>query len=79
MELPEKALSHMFEPFHHAQHSTTHQDEGMGLRLYIVKRLLDLLGGTVTVESKRGYGSTFRVWVPQESPASPEASAETVH
>jgi PAS domain S-box-containing protein len=79
MELPEKTLSHTFEPFHHAQHSTTHQDEGMGLRLHIVKRLLDLLGGTVTVESKGGYGSTFRVWVPQESPASPEASAETVH
>lgn len=66
IELPEKALSLIFEPFHHTQHSTTDQYEGMGLRLHIVKRLLDLLSGTVTVESKGGHGSTFRVWVPRE-------------
>jgi len=78
MELPEKALSLIFAPFHHTQNSTTDQDEGMGLRLHIVKRLLDLLGGTVTVESKVGYGSTFRVWVPRESPASPDVSFDAV-
>ncbi len=78
MELPEKALSLIFAPFHHTQNSTTDQDEGMGLRLHIVKRLLDLLGGTVTVESKVGYGSTFRVWVPRESSASPDVSFDAV-
>ena len=46
----------------------THRYGGMGLGLYVVRRLLELVHGTIEVESKVGQGSIFRVWVPRNDP-----------
>jgi two-component system sensor histidine kinase EvgS len=64
MGIAPEALPIIFEPFRQAHSSTMRSHSGAGLGLYIVRRLLELLGGTITVESQVGHGSTFRVWVP---------------
>ncbi|MFN2110899.1 MAG: sensor histidine kinase, partial [Anaerolineae bacterium] len=62
--IPEHEIQHLFERFFRGGEPQEMRVQGSGLGLAIVKEIVELHGGTVTVESQVGDGSTFTVWLP---------------
>ncbi|MFB9136205.1 ATP-binding protein [Vibrio olivae] len=59
-------LESIFSPFTQEDGSITRRYGGTGLGLTICKQIVDLMGGQITVESRRGLGSSFMVTIPVE-------------
>lgn len=64
--ISEENLPKIWERFYQVNPSRTNTDGNMGLGLSMVKLFVDKLGGTVTAESKIGYGTTFTVIMPKK-------------
>lgn len=62
--IPASAQARLFEKFYRADNVVTIETEGTGLGLYLVRLIMEQLGGRVWCESREGEGSTFAFTLP---------------
>ena len=65
--MDEAFIKHIFDPFERERTSTLSGTQGTGLGMSIAKRLVDMMGGDISVTSVKGKGSTFSVTLPLET------------
>jgi signal transduction histidine kinase len=68
-------LPHIFDRFYRGGLGNDARSEGSGLGLSIVKSIVDMHGGRISVESRIGKGTTFRVVLPRDPRAGPAAES----
>jgi signal transduction histidine kinase len=68
--IEESKLDSIFEPFHQTDSSTQRAHSGLGLGLTVARRMADLIGGTVTVNSKPGVGTRVMMRFPSQASGS---------
>lgn len=61
--MKEEYLEHIFDQFSREHNTTENKIEGTGLGMSIVKRYVELMGGTIEVKSQVGVGSTFIITI----------------
>ena len=75
--IPDDALPRLFEAFGSTDASNSRGHGGAGVGLAVSRKVLDRLGGTITVRSEQGIGSLFTITLPVGSPKTPEATGAT--
>ncbi|MFO7831002.1 MAG: ATP-binding protein [Desulfuromonadaceae bacterium] len=62
--IAEEHIPELFCAFYQVDSGLARRHEGTGLGLYICKKLVDMMGGSIQVESRSGIGTTFRIQLP---------------
>ncbi|WKZ86970.1 hybrid sensor histidine kinase/response regulator [Ralstonia pickettii] len=70
--IPEELLPHVFDAYRSGH--ATERSEGLGLGLYITRRLVGLHGGDINVESSERLGTRFTIRLPRSTPARRESA-----
>lgn len=65
--IPREAQARIFEMFERVEMAQEPRAAGVGLGLYIVKSLVQMMGGTIALASEPGRGSRFTVWLPLDT------------
>ena len=63
MGMSEEFVNHIFEPFEREHNSTISNIQGTGLGMAITKNIIDMMNGSIQVQSKQGVGSEFTVFL----------------
>jgi PAS domain S-box-containing protein len=74
--IPDELRPHLFEAFSQADGSTTREFGGIGLGLATARRLIELLGGVLGLESRVGFGTTVWFTIPFEKRAENRAAGD---
>lgn len=64
--IAEKDLPHIFEPFYRGAAASDYKTPGTGVGLTIARRILERLGGRITVDAPPGQGAAFTIWLRAE-------------
>lgn len=69
--IPKESQRHLFEKFYRADNVASLETDGTGLGLYLVRLIVEQMGGRVWCESEEGRGATFAFTAPCARPPAP--------
>lgn len=75
--MSQETLDNLFVPYVQASVSTSREYGGSGLGMSIIKQIIDLMNGSISISSEEGVGSCFSVVIPLKI-ASPPPSLDTL-
>jgi len=75
--IPSDQQDLVFTRFFRARNSIKAQTEGLGLDLYITKKIIELSGGKIDFSSVEGQGTTFNLYFPTSSPSNSQVESKT--
>jgi signal transduction histidine kinase len=74
--IPQEQQAHLFQPFHRLTHPSTEHIPGTGLGLYIARKIVEAMGGNITLRSRSGHGTSVTFTLPLAPLGQPQPQPE---